>query len=49
MLLGTLCANLLGNMSAGKGVVRAGELTFSVGYGYKRSSIKNFFLFQHIF
>ena len=40
MLLGTLGASLLGNMLAGKGVVRAGEGTVGVGYGSKRSSIK---------
>ena len=40
MLLGTLGASLLGNMLAGKGVIRAGEGTAKVGYGSKRSSIK---------
>ena len=40
MLLGTLGANLIGNMLAGKGVVRAGEGTVRVGYGSKRSSFK---------
>ena len=43
MLLGTLGASLLGNMLAGKGVVRAGEGTISSGYGSKRPSIKTFF------
>ena len=43
MLLGTLGASLLGNMLAGKGVIRAGEGTATVGYGSKRSSLKNFF------
>ena len=33
MLLGTLGASLLGNMLAGKGVIRAGEGTARVGYG----------------
>ena len=41
MLLGTLGASLLGNMLAGKGVIRAGEGTARVGYGSKRSSLKN--------
>ena len=36
MLLGTLGASLLGNMLAGKGVIRA-------GYGSRRFSFKNFF------
>ena len=40
MLLGTLGASLLGNMLAGKGVIRAGEGTPRVGYGSKRSSFK---------
>ena len=33
MLLGTLGASLLGNISGGKGVIRAGEGTDRVGYG----------------
>ena len=33
VLLGTLGASLLGNMLAGKGVVRAGERTTRVGCG----------------
>ena len=37
MLLGTLGASLLGNMLAGKGVMRAGEGTATVGYRSKRS------------
>ena len=37
MLLGTLGASPLGNMLAGKGVVRAGEGTARVGYGSKKS------------
>ena len=40
MLLGTLGANLLGNMLAGKGVIRTGEGAVRVGYGSKRSSFK---------
>ena len=43
MLLGTLGASLLGNMLAGKGVVRAGEGTARIGYRSKRSSFKIFF------
>ena len=31
MLLGTLCASLLGNLLAGKGVMRAGEGTIRAG------------------
>ena len=38
MLLGTLGASLLGNMLAGKGVIRTGEGTARVGYGSKGSS-----------
>ena len=46
MLLGTLGASLLGNMLAGKGVIRAGygskgQGTIRTGYGYK-SSLKKF-------
>ena len=40
MLLGTLSTNLLGNMLAGKGVIRAGEGTARVGNGSRGSSIK---------
>ena len=40
MLLNTLGASLLGNMLAGKRVIRAGERTAKVGYGSKRSSSK---------
>ena len=36
MPLGTLRASLLGNMLAGKGVIRAGEGTAKVVYGSKR-------------
>ena len=43
MLLGTLGANLLGNMLAGKGVIRAGEVTARFGFGSKRSSFKKIF------
>ena len=35
MLLGTLGANLLGNMLADRGVLRAGKGTIRAGYGYK--------------
>ena len=38
MLLGTLGASLLGNILAGKGMNRAGEIFIRAGYG---SSIKN--------
>ena len=40
MLLGTLGVSLLGNMLAGKGVVRAGEEIIRAGYGSNRSSFK---------
>ena len=43
MLLSTLCASLLGNMLAGKGVIRAGEETARVDYGSKKSSLKKIF------
>ena len=36
MLLGTLGASLLGNMLAGKGVIRAGEGTIRAGYKSKK-------------
>ena len=36
MLLGTLGASLLGNMLAGRGVIRAGERTIRAGYGSKK-------------
>ena len=36
MLLGTLGASLLGNMLAGKGVIRAGEETIRAGYKFKK-------------
>ena len=35
MLLGTLCAVLLGNLLTGRGVNRAGEGTVRAGYGNK--------------
>ena len=35
ILLGTIGASLLGNMLAGRGVVRAGEGTVRDGYGSK--------------
>ena len=41
MLLGTLGPSLVGNMLAGKEVMRAGEGTVRVGYGSKRSSLKD--------
>ena len=40
ILLGALVVSLLGNMLAGKGVIRAGEETDKVSYGSKESSIK---------
>ena len=43
LLLGTLGASLLGNMLAGKGVLRAGEGTARVGYRPKRSSFTKSF------
>ena len=43
ILLGKLGASLLGNMLAGKGVMRAGEGNARVGYGSKRSSFKKKF------
>ena len=42
MLLGTLDANLLENMLAGKGVMRAGERIIRASYGSKGSSLKIF-------
>ena len=36
MLLGTHGASLLGNMLAGKGVIRAGEGAIRAGYGSKK-------------
>ena len=43
MLLATLGAILLGNMLAGKGVIRTGEGTARVGYGSEISSHKKKF------
>ena len=40
VLLGTLHASLLGNMLAGKGVIRAGKGAVTVGCKPKRSSLK---------
>ena len=45
MLLGTLVASLLGDISkglSGKGVIRAGEGTIRAGYGSKKPSLKFF-------
>ena len=36
MLLGTLGASLLGNMLAGRGVIRVGEGPIRAGYGFKK-------------
>ena len=44
MLLDTLGASLLGNMLAGKGVIRAGEGTAIVGCESKVTSIKDLHL-----
>ena len=43
MLLDTLGASLLGNMLAGKGVIRVGEGAVRVDYGSKRSSFQKTF------
>ena len=43
MLLDTLGASLLGNMSVSKGVVRTGEGIIRAGYGSNRSSFKKIF------
>ena len=40
ILLGTLGSSLLGNMLAGKGVIKAGEVTIRAGYESKRSLLK---------
>ena len=53
MLLGTICASLLGDVlskglsgrgviRAGEGTIRAGEGTTRAGYGSKRASLKTF-------
>ena len=34
MLLGTLCASLLGNLLTGKGIIRAGEGKIRAGQGF---------------
>ena len=34
MLLGTLCASLLGNLLTGKGIIRAGEGKITAGQGF---------------
>ena len=36
MLFGTFGASLLGNMLAGRGIIRAGEGTIRAGYGSKK-------------
>ena len=41
MLLGILEANLLGNMLASKGFIRAGEGTARVGYGSKNLQLNS--------
>ena len=53
ILLDTLGASLLGNMLAGKGVIRAGygskgQGTIRADYGCKRSSLKNFLIPPHL-
>ena len=40
MLLGTLGASSLGNISVGKGINRAGEGVIRAGYGNKRKDHK---------
>ena len=47
MLFGTLGANLLGDMLADKGVMRAREVTARVSYISKRSSFKKKFIPPH--
>ena len=41
MLLGTLGASLLGNVSTSKDTIRAAEGTTRAGYGSKRSLIQD--------
>ena len=41
MLLGTLGASLLGNILAGKGINRAGEVIVRAGYGNKKVQKNN--------
>ena len=48
MLLSALGAILLRNMLAAKGVMRAGEGTLRVGYGSKRSLLKDLQFFKKI-
>ena len=36
MLLSTLGASLLGNLPAGRGIIRAGEAKIKPGYGFKK-------------
>ena len=43
MLLGTFGANILGNMSADKRIIRTGEGTIRVGYGSNEPSFKKMF------
>ena len=47
ILLGILGASLIGNMLTGKGVMRAGEGTFRVGYGSKKPSLIFFLIPPH--
>ena len=42
MWLGTLGASLLENILVGKGIDRSGEGVIRAGYGFKKSSVKNF-------
>ena len=42
MWLGTLGASLLENILVGKGIDRSGEEVIRAGYGFKKSSVKNF-------
>ena len=46
MLLGTLGESLLGNISASKGINRAGEGTVRAGYGKRQKKQQNGFLIQ---
>ena len=46
MLLCTLGASLLGNMLAGKGVIRTGVGTARVSYGSKSPSLKKMNLYK---
>ena len=40
MLLGTLKVSLLGNILAGKGINRAGEVVLRAGYGNNKMDFK---------